>query len=473
MNGNRSVATIAAPEFINLSEDAINPGISECEVKVFYIGKNRNGSFIDKNTAIQMANSLPGTPIVGAFRKDVEDFGDHGDVLHLEDGELTFLCKTVPYGFVAPDARCFFKTFLETDSEGNSIEREYLMTTGYLWTGQYPELKDVIISGKGQSMELDPETLSGEWAKSNNSEIEFFIINDAVFTKLCILGDDVEPCFEGASVTAPDISKQFTFKQDFSNTLFSMMKELQHAMNVDTNYIEGGSHMLRKGTDGLNNDDDVVIELEVDANGAEDDQGETSTSATLGQESDPVSIELDDVAEVSADEQTENSDVSDNTADTADESSTEESSDSDGDNNDAGSEFAANQEEPTELELEFAKLQEEYNSMKAELESLRTYKLEQENAQKDEIINKYYMLDDADKADVIAHKSELTCQEIEEKLAFAYVQKNVDFSSIDGSPEEVDTVILEEEDPITTFSLDDNAGYVPPIVDALRQVNTR
>ena len=53
---NRSVATIDSPEFINLAPDAINPGISKCEIKVMYLGKNRNGSFIDKNTAIQMAN---------------------------------------------------------------------------------------------------------------------------------------------------------------------------------------------------------------------------------------------------------------------------------------------------------------------------------------------------------------------------------------------------------------------------------
>lgn len=35
------------------------------------------------------------------------------------------------------------------------------MTTGYLWTGSYPEALDVISSGKGQSMELDSENLQG------------------------------------------------------------------------------------------------------------------------------------------------------------------------------------------------------------------------------------------------------------------------------------------------------------------------
>ena len=54
---NRSVATIDGPEFIDVKP--FNPLISQCTIKVMYIGKNRNGSFIDKNTAIQMANSLP------------------------------------------------------------------------------------------------------------------------------------------------------------------------------------------------------------------------------------------------------------------------------------------------------------------------------------------------------------------------------------------------------------------------------
>ena len=102
MNQNRSVATIDAPEFINITPE--NPLISRCEIKVFYLGENRNGSYIDKNTAIQMANSLPGVPIVGAYRKDIEDFGDHGHVITIEDGEVKFSCKTIPYGFVAPDA---------------------------------------------------------------------------------------------------------------------------------------------------------------------------------------------------------------------------------------------------------------------------------------------------------------------------------------------------------------------------------
>jgi hypothetical protein len=44
--------------------------------------------------------------------------------------------------------------------------------------------------GKPQSMELQEETLNGHWSTDVKKNIEFFIINDAIFTKLCILGDD-------------------------------------------------------------------------------------------------------------------------------------------------------------------------------------------------------------------------------------------------------------------------------------------
>lgn len=100
---NRSVATLDNPEFIDVKP--YNHLISQCEIKVLYLGENRNGSYITKDVAIQMANSLPCAPIVGAWREDVEDFGDHGHVIKIEDGEVKFSCKTRPYGFVAPDAQ--------------------------------------------------------------------------------------------------------------------------------------------------------------------------------------------------------------------------------------------------------------------------------------------------------------------------------------------------------------------------------
>ena len=119
MNDNKSVATIDAPEFIEVTN--ISPMISKCQIKVFYLGKNRNGSYIDKETAIKMADTLRGNPIVAAYRSEKEDFGDHGEVIHIEDGEISFSCKTVPYGFVATDAEVsYLARVLHVSSEAGA-----------------------------------------------------------------------------------------------------------------------------------------------------------------------------------------------------------------------------------------------------------------------------------------------------------------------------------------------------------------
>ena len=50
-------------------------------------------------------------------------------------------------------------------------------------------------------MELSEQNLDAHWTKDENGKPEFFIINEAIISKLCILGEDVEPCFEGANIT--------------------------------------------------------------------------------------------------------------------------------------------------------------------------------------------------------------------------------------------------------------------------------
>ena len=227
----QSIATIDSPEFINLQPLEINPLMSSCEIKVLYLGENRNHSYITKEVATEMAKTLRGAPIVGYYKEDKGDFRDHGERMILDDEGFKFECLTKPYGFVSPDAKVWFQKFKDTDDFGNEIEREYLMTTGYLWTKQFEESGLVLNEGRPQSMELDSDSLDGRWSTNNNTGMDFFIINDAIFSKLCILGDDVEPCFEGARITAPEVSKTFTkIDEDFKHTLFSMMQDLKSAL---------------------------------------------------------------------------------------------------------------------------------------------------------------------------------------------------------------------------------------------------
>lgn len=415
---NRSVATIDSPEFINLAPDAINPGISKCEIKVMYLGKNRNGSFIDKNTAIQMANSLPATPIVAAYNENKEDFGDHGEVLHIEDGEIKFSCKTVPYGFVAPDAEVWFQKFDDTNEFGETTTREYMMTTGYLWTGQYPELDKCINQGQGQSMEID--NVDGHWTTDSNY-VEFFIINDAIFTKLCILGDDVEPCFEGASVTSPEVSEHFSYNKEFSHTLFAMMNELKSALT------KGGS-MPKENVKSV----------------------EVEPTATVEKEA-PV---VEGFAEnVETNKNVESSE------DSAEETFAKEEEKKEDKKKPEKKHKLENQ--VSELSEQLKELTDKFTVLEAEAEELRKFKAERINADKDAMIAKYHMLSDEDKAEIIADKDKFTIGEIESKLALLYVQKNVNFDE----EEEVDST------PLTTFSLDDEtiAEDADPMLSALRE----
>lgn len=440
---NTSVATIAAPEFVNLAEDALNPGISKADVKVLYLGENRNGSFINKETAMKMSETLRACPIVGAYRKDIDDFGDHGEIIHIENGEITFDCATVPYGFVAPDAKVWFKEFTDYDEFGNTVNREYLMTTAYLWTGQYPEIERCVKEGMGQSMELDGKSIDGHWAENSESGIEFFIINDASFTKLCVLGDGVEPCFEGASVEAPNISDKFS-KENFTTTLYNMMNELKFALAENVEKTDDSESAKKEETTEFA---EKAEEVEETAGKAVEfaENAEESTESTETAEA--VEENLDQESDFSAntEEENESEEEVENTEESAD------------------NEFAEKDAEIETLKSEIASLQEKYSLLEAEAEELRSYKASRISADKDALINKYNMLSDDDKAEIIANKDSYSYEEIESKLALLYVKKNVDF---DDQEEEVPV----SNEATLTFGLSTANGdaEIDPIIELLR-----
>ena len=219
-------------EFINITP--VNPLISKCQIKVCYVGDqpNRNRSIISKDVAKELANSIPGSPIVGYYNENIGDFEEHNKIIEISGGKIKLKSSTRPYGFVDLGAKVWFQKFVDD----GAIEREYLMTEGYLWTGQFPEAKRIIEKGNNQSMELSQEFLDAYWTKDNNGKSKFFIINEAIISKLCILGEEEEPCFEGASITQPII--QFSYDNEFKEQLFSMMNELKELIK------EGGAPMF-------------------------------------------------------------------------------------------------------------------------------------------------------------------------------------------------------------------------------------
>ena len=340
-----------------------------------------------------------------------------------------------------------------------------MMTTGYLWTGQFPEAQKVIDEGQNQSMELDEEHLDGRWANDAKSGMDFFIINDAVFSKLCILGDDVEPCFEGASVLG-GVDNNYTEDTEFTHTLYTMIKQLQDIIGT----TEGGKNMPEKPEELEQTE--VVTEFVAGSGKNEEKKDETQTE-TKDSDAEKEETPSEEEAEPAADEEKEKKEPK---KEHALEESEQEAEEEKPETEHALEEEPAAEVEPVvehsvteDVEPEPAKvnfaLEEENKELRAELEALRQFKLDIENKEKDALIAKYHMLSDEDKADIVAHKEEYTLEQIDEKLALVYVRKNVDFSTVDGHQEEE-----EKMDSILSFSLDDSedAEVVSDIQAAFR-----
>lgn len=430
----RSLATISSPEFINLTPLDINPLMSACEIKVLYLGENRNHTFINKEVATDMAKTLRGAPIVGYYREDKEDFRDHGHEVIINDEGISFNCKTVPYGFVSPDARVWFQEFEDTNDFGETTLREYLMTTGYLWTGQFEECKSAVEGdGKPHSMELDEDTIQGHW-ETNRRGMDFFIINDAIFSKLCILGDDIEPCFEGSSVTAPNVSASFTkVDHDFRQTLFTMMQDLKTA-------LQGGQQMNNETNPAVVETPVVeepvvepVVEPEADPAPATDNSFAASEEPVI--ENEPI---VEEPAEpvVDSDPIAEPTEPAPAPAPSLEEQYTA-----------LQQELETERAEHSALVEQFALLQSQYNTLEAAHAELVEFKRQSDDAKKDEMIERFYMLSDDDKKDVIDNKANYTVEDIEKKLSVICFRKKVNFNLEDNSKNN------NKVDDVTTYNI--------------------
>ena len=434
---NKSIPTSTSVEFVSLTP--LNPLISKCEIKVLYTGLNRNKSFITKDVANKMAQSLPGTPIVGEFL--TQDFGDHGEEdLVIDENGLRFVKSTVPYGFIPTDAKIWWQNFLDCDG----VEREYLLTEGYLWTGRYPETQRVISKGNGQSMELDRDSLVGEWTKSDNAEFEYFNIDEAFLSALCILGEDVEPCFEGANIGRPSLLYSLD-KDDFKSQLSAFMLDLKDALNT-----QGGIPM--EDNKSLETPLAPEVEVEVVEETTEIvEEVEVEAAETESADAEVEEFAKDDKKKKKEEEKEEEQTSEEQPSNDKQEENTDEEDKKKKKKNyelEEVEEYVQLSKDFLELSAKYESLVQEYEAMKPVLEKFQAQENERVMAEKQEMINRFYMLDEADLKEVKENIANFSLDEIESKLCVIAVRKKVNFNldATENSDKEI-------EKPITTFNM--------------------
>lgn len=421
-------------EFVNVTE--INPLISKCQIKVCYVGDepNRNGSIITKEVATRdIANSLPGSPIVGYFSDETGDFEDHAKYFFVDDnGLITIQDKTRPYGFVDINAKVWFQKYLD-----DGVEHEYLMTEGYIWTGQYPETASVIENGKGQSMELSEKFLSGHWTKDEKNSPEFFIINSAIISKLCILGDECEPCFEGADIAKPNI--EFKLDDKFYDIMNDMKEILEKGENrtVYTQYsLSIGDDVWTALYNALNenytivaayNEGPIVLVQEKETGNYKTVDfavdGENST-VTLGEQFVDVNKEDFPMETFLSEDEVKN--WVEKTFEQEDKTIESDTSENQDNTEDSVQAVIAVCEAPEYIALntKYTELQEQYDTLMNEVNQLRQFKLNIERQDKQGMIDSFDDLTDEEKADVVKNIDTYSLSAIEEKLSVIARHKN-------------------------------------------------
>ena len=392
----------------------ITPFISKGVCKVCYVGQqpNRNHTVITKDLAIEMGRKLPGNPVVGYFNKDTKDFEGHEREIVVQDGKFEIVDMTRPYGFVPTDANVWFQKFND-----DGVEHEYLVTDVYIWDGIYPESKRILEQGNNQSMELSKENQSGFWTNDDKTNARIFIYNEALIEKLCVLGENVEPCFEGAQIKSQFSLEDNPEFQEFKTTVYSMMEQLKETLN------KGGSQEPmeeNKVVTEFENTEENKNTPEDPKKKPEDKETPPNTSACGTKKKE---YNLEDVEEYT----------------------------------ELLNKFNA-------LESQYFALEQEKAALDTEIAALREFKLTAERKEKQQMIDSFYMLSDEDKKDVTEHIDTYSLDDIEAKLSIICVRNKVNFNLNDDKKNE------QEDNPQGLFNLNggitDNA---PDWIKAIRE----
>lgn len=331
-----------------------NSALSKARLKIFYKGMNRNGSYINEEIAEKLISTLPGTPVVGYYDSDKDDFLGH---VSPESNRA--------YGFVPEEMNFKWEMFLDPDG----VYRTYACTDIILWTGRYPIASKIV--GKSHSMELNPDTVEGEWVEHDDEY--YFEFTNAEFFGLCVLGEEYEPCFEGSSF--------YELHQQENNA--SISKDLKEMFSLYKSTIDSAEE---NPTGGQEMEDEKLKPQDLDNDSVEEEVKDQEEEV---KEEENKPSETEEVKDESSEEgEEEETDEEEKEEEQEEPEQEEENKEEESEETDEPEEEEEEKEE-VDFNSALAEKDKTIATLEAELKELREYKKAKVNEEKEEVLNTY------------------------------------------------------------------------------------
>lgn len=206
----------------------LNDDFARGVLNVAYHGDNRNGSHITKMAFEKAVPTLAYKPVVAHLVESKNDFGGHdGEIEETEDGDIKYVNITEPVGVVPERTPWRFETI---EDEGGV--HNYFVIDVIIWKRQ--KAYEIIRKKKYTKHSMEIEVIDG------CTENGVYHINEFKFLAFCLLGDDVEPCFEGSALKLFEVDK---VKAEFDQFMEALRdyNETQLPLAVESSAGDGGN----------------------------------------------------------------------------------------------------------------------------------------------------------------------------------------------------------------------------------------
>jgi hypothetical protein len=208
--GERNMSIVFSSGISSLTEH--NSSFDSGVLRVCYTGRNRNNSFISKETFERCMPSIYNCPIVCRYDREENSIGSHDmELVTGSDGGMRIVNVTHPVGIVPESANHWWE-----EIEDDSGLHEYLCVDALIWKRQeaYKKIKEDGITN--ESMEISVK--EGEMIDG------VYVIKRFEFTAFCLLGS-ARPCYESALL-------EFFSHSDFKAQFAEMMQELKETFTL-------------------------------------------------------------------------------------------------------------------------------------------------------------------------------------------------------------------------------------------------